>query len=329
MSARGVLRRGWANSSTGLLAAASLGLSTPAVAGETYSIHGGSPEQQRVVAAALDQLPAELLTCDGNPINIELATEPPTPAWYWRQPWQIPRVNDYLTGTLMGDADSLRRITIDADMVAGPRREERLHHWARQTGMSIQQTRGMLGNTQRVLLHEVAHHYHLHCAKSWWSDALQPFLALRYDALDEAWNNDPLRKRIMDLAAENEKIGGVQGALNHNIMVLALMMRRDELGLPARYAFDHHSVDGSGRGHGTEYFAIAAETAYADPQEFCSVYTQPERDWLLNNVPWFSKISTASSCSTYPPKPAPESTAEDTLSLLRDLNPGGGDDCGN
>lgn len=139
----------------------------------------------------------------------------------------------------------------------------------------------LLGNLDRVLLHEIAHAYHFDVRGGLVRPEIDRFLDLRWRDAMHAWEENKERIRL----SEQREV--LQNAILFRIWlgleplredveeICNIQRQLDELRerMPSRFPGDYHIFSNK---LGAEYFAIAVETLVYDHAVFCSTYSVEE-----------------------------------------------------
>lgn len=158
------------------------------------------------------------------------------------------------------------------------------------TQMDDDYLEGIWADPGRLLVHELAHHFHMMGKPSPFpiptnQDIVNDFLRIRYRALADALATDPRSQTLIrDLAQVEDKLRAAElgeserRRLEARRIELGMLihLRHVELGLPSRFWGDEHSLNNDG----AEYFAIAIELLAYDGERFCSSFSREEIAFL-------------------------------------------------
>lgn len=263
-----------------LLAGVTAVLLTASLPGNV-SITGGTPDERKKVQAALRGIPDCLFRFDEDPLEIRVVRSTAVNATY-----------DPATGAIA----VLSPLVNETELPAA-KTEMALHRCTTPSSLDD------FSRADRVLLHEIAHRYHLGSFKndlknlppigarttgSSSNPTIGKFLDLRFRTLSDTWHENEVRAeliRVLKLLHDGvqqlrEAKRPIPPVLLERMCELEELLQGEyekEFGMPARFANDRHAFD---ERSGTEYFAMAIETLVYDHALFCKVYTQAERDWL-------------------------------------------------
>lgn len=253
------------------------------------AIKGGSPEQQQRVKAILDRLPDCITAPDGVPVAVQIVSGTGPQATYSGQ-----------NGTLEIDAALLDAATFAPSSLA----------YRQDMCVTTADISWMAKDTQRVIVHELAHAYHqkgttgrrIRGEKETVQQRLDAFFKIRFDAEFEIWTNDPMRKeweaelaaRLSEAQALRRNRKAVPADLLAEICDLHEQLGAiyADTGLPARFGTDRHAAKEPEFNHatkkfdraGNEFFGIAVETLVGDHGRFCKQFTPAEQSWLATEL---------------------------------------------
>lgn len=146
---------------------------------------------------------------------------------------------------------------------------------------TVEDLESLVGDLDRVLLHEVAHAYHFDLEGGGLRNDIERFLEIRWKDAYEAHVNDPDNVRLWKRYREaqgrvaSESRGGREPSTTSQQALCDLQEEVAEVygKLPSRFPGDFHALDDP---WGSEYFAMAIETLVHAPEIFCRSYSVEE-----------------------------------------------------
>jgi hypothetical protein len=157
--------------------------------------------------------------------------------------------------------------------------EERDAFYARELCVAFDDAVGPPG-VVTILVHESAHRFH-----AYRPEVRDAFVAVRFAELVERYRADPARAAASDAWAERRDDARADGEITDDEWAGlcdaygAIGARYAAAGFPARWPTDTHGVVED------EYFAIAVELAFRDPDAYCRGYAAEERAILAAELP--------------------------------------------